>query len=258
MKIGICTSPETLAAAKRIGFDYAELNLSAVAALSEEDFTALFAAVQENGLPVEAMNVLFPGGITLVGSQANLADVKAYLAKAFPRAQALGAEVIVFGSGRARMIPDGVSDEEAQAALVAAAKLVGMEAAKFGLTVVMEPLNRGETNSVNSLAEGKAIADAADLPNVQLLADFYHMSKEQEPMDEVGKAGALAHTHIARGEGRTYPLSRSEDDYEGFFRALSAIGYTGRMSIEGGTQDFEADAPAALAFLRGLAKECSL
>jgi len=255
MKIGICTSPDNLAAAKRIGFDYAELNLSAVAALSEDDFAALVKTVKETGLPVEAMNVLFPGGITLVGPETNLDDAQAYLAKAFPRAQALGVDVIVFGSGRARMIPEGVSAEEAQKALVTAAWHVGESASQYGLTIVVEPLNRGETNSINSLAEGKAIVDAANLPNVQLLADFYHMSKEQEPMNEVVKAGALAHTHIARGEGRTYPLSKVEDDYEGFFRALSAIEYTGRMSIEGITQDFETDAPAALAFLRALAAE---
>ena len=258
MKIGICTTPDMLPAAKRIGFDYAELSLSAAAALSEEDFTALFVAVRENGLPVEAMNMLFPGSIKLVGPEADLDAAQAYLAKAFPRAQALGAEVVVFGSGRARMIPDGVAAADAQKALAAAAQLAGAEAAKYNLTIVMEPLNRGETNSVNSLAEGKAIVDAVNRPNVRLLADYYHMAVEKEPMTEIAAAGSLTHTHIARGAGRTYPLAKSEDDYEGFFRALSDIHYAGRMSIEGGTQDFEADAPAALTFLRALATEYKL
>ena len=256
MKIGICTSIDMLPVAKGIGFDYAELNLANVAGLSDAEFVAACDAVQLAGLPVEAMNVLFPGNIVLVGPEANPTETKVYLDKAFARAKAIGAQVIVFGSGRARKRPDGVSEAETRAALCAAAQMIGEAAKPHGITVVIEPLNTGETNTINSVAEGKSLQLEAAHPNVSLLADFYHMSLEKEPMSAITDACALSHTHIARGEGRTFPLAKAEDDYEGFFRALAQIGYTGRMSIEGQTADFQADAPAALAFLRALADEC--
>ena len=258
MKIGICTSPEMLAVAKGMGFDYAELNLSAVADLPEAEFDAVCASVRAAGLPVEAMNVLFPGYISLVGAEADAAATKAYLERAFVRAAALGVQVVVFGSGRARKRPDDVSEADARAALCAAAQMIGEAAKPHGIMVVIEPLNTGETNTINSVADGAALMREAAHPNVGLLADFYHMSLENEPMDNIAAAGVLMHTHIARGAKRTFPLTREEDDYEGFFRALKGIGYTGRMSIEGQADDFQTDAPAALAFLRALTAEAEL
>jgi len=258
MKIGICTSIDKLEEAKSIGFDYAELNLSALAGLADDAFADSCKSIQAAGLPVEAMNILFPGTIKLVGPEADLAVTRTYLDKAFARAKAVGACVIVFGSGRARMIPEGHDRKAAMAQLAAATACIGEAAAAHGLTVVVEPLNTGETNVINSVAEGDALRKQAAMPSISLLADYYHMAVEKEPLDNIISAGSLAHAHIARGIGRTYPLSREEDDYNGFFRALAKINYIGRMSIEGGTNDFAQDAPAALAFLRMLAAENGL
>ena len=258
MKIGICTSVDMLSAAKAMGFDYAELNLSAVADMEAAAFADVCAAVEASGLPVEAMNVLFPGYIKLVGAAADAAATAAYLARAFARAAALGVQVVVFGSGGARRQPEDVSAAETREALRAAAQMIGEAAKPHGITVVIEPLNTGETNTINSVADGAALMREVGHSNVGLLADFYHMSVENEPMSNIAEAGVLMHTHIARGEGRTYPKTREEDGYAGFFGALKGIGFAGRMSIEGQTTDFMADAPVALAFLRELAVEAGL
>jgi len=255
MKIGICIAPDMLAAAKCAGFAYAELNISAVAAMEDDAFEALLVQVKSVGLPVEAMNVLLPGGITLLGAEATAAvELDAYLERAFARAEALGASTVVFGSGRARRRPEGMQEEEAQAALVPIARRMGDAAARHKLTIVVEPLNTKETNTINSIAEGAALVAGIAHTNVRLLADYYHMAVEKESMEAIKRlpAGTLCHAHIARGEGRTFPLSAAEDDYEGFFAALKSVGYDGRVSIEGGTQDFEQDAPRALAFLKSL------
>lgn len=87
------------------------------------------------------------------------------------------------------------------------------------------------------------------------MADFYHMRKESESMDDIIEAGeALVHTHIANSNGRVFPRESGEDDYESFFGALKKIGYKGRVSVEANTKDLGRDAPAALSLLRKLAR----
>ncbi|MFQ9798437.1 MAG: hypothetical protein ACLR23_05365 [Clostridia bacterium] len=56
-------------------------------------------------------------------------------------------------------------------------------------------------------------------PNVKVLADGFHMFKEGESMNNIRRAGELAHTHIATLEGRRYPLER-DPRLEEFFQAL--------------------------------------
>ena len=60
----------------------------------------------------------------------------------------------------------------------------------------------------------------------------------------------LRHCHIARLDGRRWPRHNDGENYSAFFAALADIGYDGRLSVEGKTEDLESDAPAALALLR--------
>jgi sugar phosphate isomerase/epimerase len=61
--------------------------------------------------------------------------------------------------------------------------------------------------------------------------------------------------HIAAKAGRRYPVSEEGEQYREFFRELKKIGYNGRMSIEGKTDNIEEDAPKALSLLKKLEQE---
>jgi hydroxypyruvate isomerase len=67
--------------------------------------------------------------------------------------------------------------------------------------------------------------------------------------------GKLAHVWISNPNGRTYPTSTEEADYAAFYAALKKIGYRGGISIHARTDNFFADAPPAMAFLRKMAAE---
>lgn len=98
-----------LETAKRTGFDYLEMQVTAVASWSEEEFEANCKKIQEVGLECHCFNVLFPGDMALIGDQADASRRDLYLHKAFARLQKLGGEIVVFGSGRARKKPEGLS-----------------------------------------------------------------------------------------------------------------------------------------------------
>ena len=249
MRFGLCTGPENLEMVVRLGFEYIECAVTAVEAMSDDDFAAFRAKVDKSPIKVERFNVLFPGTIRLIGPEADREKISAYLERAFSRVKVLGGSAVVFGSGRSRAFPPEMPYRDAFKELIKVTRLIGEIAAKFGITVVIEPLNRDETNCINSVREGAMLEACADVSSVELLADLYHILKENEPMENILRVKKLKHTHIALLEGRAFPTVLDKD-VEAFFKSLKAIGYSGTMSIEGKTENLETDAAAALKVLR--------
>lgn len=255
MKFGVCGKLPEMAKAKALGFDYLEPPVNGIAAMTEEEFQAALEQAKEIGLPCPAFNLLFPKNLMLLEKNTANEAIAEYLEGAMARVQALGGKVAVFGSGKSRNRPEGVSYGEAFRRLVEVTRLTGEIAGKYGVTIVIEPLNRGETNMICSMAEGAALVAAADEPHVQLLSDYFHVAKDGEPVEDIVRLGGVCHTHIATKEGRRYPVEEGGDQFRLFFHCLKETGYQGMMSVEGKTDDMEADGPKALALLKKLEEE---
>ena len=175
----------------------------------------------------------------------------AYVRKAFARLSRLGTQIVVFGSGPARRVPDGFPKDQAFQQLVEFGRRIAPEARARGITVAVEPQRHEETNIINSAAEGLALVNAIDDPNFQLMIDFYHLASEKEDPAIVVRAGAhIRHLHTANPDGRVFPRTWDEYDYAPFFAALRQIGYDKRISVEASTKDLPVDAPLAIALLR--------
>jgi D-psicose/D-tagatose/L-ribulose 3-epimerase len=253
MRIGICTGLENMEKAAAIGFDYIECTVVGITSLSEEDYAKVKAQVTASPIKCEAFNVFFPGHLKIVGPEVDTPAVLAHIRMAIERIAGLGAKVAVVGSGGARRVPECWSMEKGLEQFAQVLKMIGEQAALYGITIAVEPLNRQETNIVNSVMEGAALVRSVGHSHVKLLADFYHMRKESEAMDGILEAGSLLkHLHIANSNGRVYPLNSSEDEYASFFQCLKTVGYQDRLSIEAGTNNFDVEAPAALKLLREL------
>jgi sugar phosphate isomerase/epimerase len=252
MRIGICTGLDNLDLTQRLGFDYIECAVSAVASLSDEEFAKVRELIRASPVKVERVNVLFPRTIKLLGPEKDQKVIDEYLEKAFARVGTLGAQVVVFGSGVARAIPRELPFRQGYRELVAATKRIGEIAGNHRLTVSIEPLNREESNCINSVKEGAMLEADVDSPSVGLLADLYHMLRENESMENILAVKVLKHTHIALLEGRGFPV-KAAGEVEAFFDALRKIGYDSTMSIEGSTENLEQDAATALKVLRSFA-----
>lgn len=260
MKIGYtvgCANLNKIELAAKAGFDYVEVALNGVATCSEDELAAFIECLKKNGIPCEAANCLFPGSLKLCGESFNESAVEEYLEGAFSRASLIGIDTVVFGSGGSRKIPDGFSRNTALEQLrTVCTKYLEPAAAKYGITVVIEPLNKRETNVFNSVAETSEFQKSLELEHVKCLADTYHMDMENEPYSNVELAGKnLRHTHIANPVGRVFPLASDEKDYDEFFRCLSRIGYEGRISVEASVPEGMTEEQAlceTLAFLRSI------
>ncbi len=249
MKIGYNT--DDLEKAKTTGFDYAEILVRNFTRMSDEEFAKLLEKHKAVGLPTPVGNNFIPADLKMVGPEIDKEKQMEYVRKAFDRAQKLGVKVIVLGSGGARKVPDGFSKDEAWKQLVEFAKRIAPEAKKKGVVVAVEPLQTRETNTINTAAEGLKWVQAVGHPNFQLMVDFYHLSLEKEdPAILVTARKHIKHIHIANPNQRRFPQSSEEFDYSTFFANLKKIKYTGGISIEGRTSDYDNEGPKALAFLR--------
>jgi sugar phosphate isomerase/epimerase len=251
MRFGLCTSPENLELAGKLGFDYVEFSAASTAALGEDEFGAVKAKIDSSPIKAECFNVLYPGTIKLAGPGASAGEIKSYLEKTFERVKALGGKTVVFGSGRSRAFPEDVPFKKSYRELVNIVKLMGETAGSFGIVIAIEPLNRSETNCINSLIEGAMLEADVNMPSVGLLADLFHILKEKEALGNIQAVKELKHTHVAVLEGRAFPVV-FDPDVTAFFENLKKAGYAGTMSIEGSTENLAKDAAAALAILRSL------
>jgi D-psicose/D-tagatose/L-ribulose 3-epimerase len=209
------------------------------------------AHIKEFGLPVPVTNLFLPAALKVTGPQTDRDQQMSYVKKAFARLSRLGTEIVVFGSGGARRVPDGFAKEAAFQQLVEFGKRIAPEARAHGITIAIEPLRHEETNIINSAAEGLELVKAIGDPNFQLMVDFYHLASEKEDPEIVVRAKEhIRHLHMANPQGRVFPLQWDEYDYAPFFAKLRSIGYDKRISVEASTKDFPRDAPQAIALLR--------
>ena len=234
------------------GCEFLELGVGVVAPeQSESVFERVRATLGDTALVPECFSSFIPPDIALVGDARDRKRIETYVALSARRVAALGGKIIVFGSGKARSIPQGVSRETAEAHLLEFLNLAADHARANGIRIAIEPMCRLESNVVNSLAEAVAMAKRVNRPEIGVLVDFYHLDVEKEPLEHISQAGKhLIHVHVA-DTGRLYPGSGSYD-YPGFWRALQGAGYDARVSIECNWRNFPAEVGPAMRFLRGL------
>ncbi len=235
------------------GFDYVDLPMAQLMKMDDAAFKAqVLAPLRETGLPCVCVNNLFPADIRLTGPDAAHETALEYARRAFSRAAQLGAGHAVFGSSGARNVPFGWPRAAAEQQLVELLRRLAPVAAAHGITLVIEPLNRGESNILTSISGSLRICQAVSSPQVQMLVDFYHMSLSGERNADAAVSGpSLRHVHIARPLGRGLPLPGDGEDYAGFFQSLHSIGYHGCVSIEAYVTDHaEPSIRASLAYLK--------
>jgi D-psicose/D-tagatose/L-ribulose 3-epimerase len=109
---------------------------------------------------------------------------------------------------------------------------VARAGAEAGVTLVVEIVNRFESNLLNTTAQGlKFIADTGS-SNVKLHLDTFHMNiEEASPADAIRAAGdKLGYFHI--GESNRGYLGAGTVDFDSAFDALLDIGYDDYLTFE--------------------------
>jgi len=220
------------------GYDYAEITPGSLGPDADDPQAEADARaqVQKARVPSRTMCGFLPDPerleLMVVGPTVNRERLRSYTTRVFDRMQRAGVELMVFGSGTARSAPEGYPTEHAHTQIRDFLLMCADLAAPRDLTVVIEPQNYTDTNMLHTVPQAVRLAREVDRPNVQVMADFFHMCLNDEPMEDlVENAHYLIHGHIA-DPGRGRPVT-SVDDHAKFFDALHRAGYAGRVSQTG-------------------------
>lgn len=253
MRFGACSGHQNAQVAAKIGYDYLEGNLSNIAKMEPAALQEVKATMAAAGLQFEICNCFFPGSVKLTGEEANLHTIRDYVRLAFSKACELGLKTAVLGSGGAREVPPGFERTRAQAQLEEAFVAAGDIAREFGVMIALEPLSRADCNILHDVAEGDEIAARLQHRNIRVLADIYHMYRNEEPYSVIPHMQVpLEHVHFCDPTARRYPKLTDAYDYSDFAAALREANYNKCMSIEAGCDDFAVDARDALAVMQSL------
>jgi len=118
-------------------------------------------------------------------------------------------------------------------------------AERNGKQICMEPLNRFETDFINTVDQALKMVKDVGSPALKLHLDTFHMNiEEKHPGPAIRKAGKLlAHVH-ACGSDRGTP-GNDHIDWAPIAQALKAVKYKGDVVIESFTRDVKIIATAA-------------
>jgi sugar phosphate isomerase/epimerase len=252
MKFGVCAGLDKLEMVTQAGYDFIEppTRRTLHPEEGEEGFARIRGIMERSPIQAEAFNIFVPGSLKVTGPEVDFTRLMDYATLCVQRAPNIGGEVIVFGSGGARSVPEEFSRDEAKGQIIHFLQELGKSAEECGMKIAVEPLRKEESNIINSVSEGMEFVRAAESPAVGILADVYHMEKEKEPLDNILACGDnLLHIHIADPAERRAP-GVGEYDFRPFFARLKKVGYDNRISIECKWEDFEAEAKAALKFAK--------
>jgi sugar phosphate isomerase/epimerase len=253
VQFGICVPIEQSAIVQSIGFDYVEEVVGRLLQgnIPDEQWTGAKRA-SEAVLPLPAANALVPGTLKITGPDVSLDKLRAYMQRIVDRAHQVGIKTLVFGSGVARNVHEGFDRKEARRQILDFLRMALPYCARRNVLLVCEPLNRGECNIINSVAEAMEYVWQVDHPNFQCLVDSYHLWLEDEPLEHVRDAMPwIRHVHLSDTEGRRPPGLSGKNDYRPLFAELKRGGYGGLISIE--TINYAPildEAPQSLAFLK--------
>ncbi|GAB4444257.1 MAG: sugar phosphate isomerase/epimerase [Chloroflexi bacterium OHK40] len=224
---------EKLQRAARLGYDGVELLVLRPDAI---DPRAIRDQVAGHGLEIAALasgGIAAIEGLTLLAADTATGQrARARLMALIDCAAQLGAPLVTLGSFRGRRAAITAGDGRAQ--LVEVLHQAAEHAARQGVRIALEPLNRYETDLVTTVSEGLALLDELGHQQVGLLVDTFHANIEEPSLvgclQEAAAAHRLWHVHI--GDSNRLPPGGGHLDFAQITTTLRSLHYEGYLSAE--------------------------
>jgi len=145
----------------------------------------------------------------------------------------LGGQYMVFGSPKQRNAV-GISVEEAKKYFADGLAQAAGHAQRRGVKILLEHLDKKQTDVVNTLAEGLEIVKKVNNPAVELMFDFHNTADETEPFDVLLRKfyEHIFCVHVQEMDGRHLGTGTAVNDYVKAFQTLKDLNYDKWISLE--------------------------
>jgi D-psicose/D-tagatose/L-ribulose 3-epimerase len=229
---------------KEMGLDLIEV---AVEDPDLVDLMALKAALTEHEMGVVVCGAFGPDR-NISSLDPGVRDTaREYLYWLIDAAEFLGSENVIgpmySAVGKPRL--ESAADRETEWGFaVSELKAACQYAAKKGVKLAFEPLNRFETDLVNIVEQGmKLIADVGE-PNIGLHIDTFHMHLEEKDSAAAIRLGGNRIFHVHACENDRGVPGTGQVAWNSVMEALKEIGYDGNLVIESFTPEVKSIARA--------------
>ena len=230
---------------RKWGFDTVEIPIEDP---SHIDPAKVKAAADKAGIAIGSVCACMGPGRDFRGSKADQAAAMAYCKALIDQAVILGCPSLIGPVYSVVGKADAVESKQQKvewALVVKNLKVLAAYAAKKGVTICVEPLNRFETDFLNTCDQGLRLIKAVGSPALKLHLDTFHMNiEEKNQAAAIRKAGKLLGHFHACGSDRGTP-GGDHIAWPSIVKALKSVGYKGDVVIESFTTDVKVIARAA-------------
>jgi D-psicose/D-tagatose/L-ribulose 3-epimerase len=220
-----------------LGFDTIEICIEDPARISAE---AVAAAADATGIGVLVCGAFGPERDVSHEDAAVRAGAAGYIRTCVDIAAAVGSPVVAgpmyAPTGQTRLLSEAERRLQWRRAVATLREVAGY-AGERGVQLAIEPLNRFETDLVNTVEQGVALCRDIGVPSAGLLLDTFHMNIEEKSIgDAIRAAGPFVRHFHACENDRAAPGS-GHVEWDDVFAALRDIGYDGDVVIESFTPE---------------------
>jgi D-psicose/D-tagatose/L-ribulose 3-epimerase len=138
--------------------------------------------------------------------------------------------------GKARMIPAEQRKMEWDLAVKNLRKVCVLAEAR-NLKIALEPLNRFESDLVNTAEDVLRMVKDIDHPAAQIMLDGFHMNIEERDVEKAIITAGNKLLHLQVSENYRGTPGTGQTQWQAYRKGLEAINYTGTVTIESFTPD---------------------
>jgi D-psicose/D-tagatose/L-ribulose 3-epimerase len=235
---------ELIDRAKAIGFDLLEICIENPDTI---DVSAIRAKAAEANIGVTICGAFGPSRNLSAEDDAVRSAGLDYLKRCVDFANGLGSPFVsgpMYCAVGATQLLDKEAREKQWDRAVGSLRVAAAYAKDRGIQLAIEPLNRFETDLINTVDQGLRLVDDIGAPNVGLLLDTFHMNIEEKDIpDAIGRAaGRIVEFHASSNDRGT----PGEDHlpWPRIAAALKGADYRGPIVIEAFTPEIREIAKA--------------
>jgi sugar phosphate isomerase/epimerase len=222
---------DSIRKAAQIGYDAVELHVADPAEVDVDEVRAAFDATGVGMSSIGTGLAFVREGLSLTSRDEEVRKRAIARLQGFLQLGAKFGSVVIVGLIKG-LVKESKNRTEYERHLMEALDACLPMATASGVTLVLEAMNRYESDTLNTLEECVLTIERFDSERLKLHIDTYHMNIEEGQIGKniVAAGRHIGHVHIA-DSNRGYP-GTGHYDFAETIAALQTVGYQGALAVE--------------------------
>jgi len=219
--------------ASRLGFEGLELNLRDSDRIPHDEVLESLARFSLEVPSIGTGQSFFQDNLSLADPDPEVQEyVQQRMKSHILFAEHLGASVVL-GSIRGRLDESSIeARQRCYQAAVESSRELARFAGHHGVRLTIEPINRYETNFLNTVEETLHFLEDLGEETVGVLLDTFHMNIEEASMDEAVHAAGDRLWHVHWVDSNRCAPGMGHTEFRPLYQALQGVEYGGYLSAE--------------------------